>query len=99
PPLSLHDALPISAVTLDRAYYNSNPSVDISGSLPATTSVSIVNVAGSATARWTNSGANTITQPITLVFKIKVANRYNDGLNNNLSDIEQEVKVVVNPQN
>ncbi|PRD56986.1 collagen-like triple helix repeat-containing protein [Sphingobacterium gobiense] len=96
---AVNPTLSTSAVTLDRAYYNSNPSVDISGSLPATTSVSIVNVGGSAAARWTNNGANTITQPITLVFKIKVANRYNDGLNNNLSDIEQEVKVVVNPQN
>lgn len=93
-------ALSTSAVQLVKAYYNSNPSQDIKTSLPANTAAIVANVSGSAVARWVNTGANTITQPITLVYKITLANRYNDGRNgDSANDIEQEVKIVVNPNN
>ena len=87
-----------SAVTLEKAYYNSNPSVDIKNNLPQFTSATVVaNAAGSAVARWNNSGATTITQAITLEYRVKVHNKFNDGQDGKASDVEKIIKIVVNP--
>jgi hypothetical protein len=65
--------------------------------LPQFTSQAVV-VSGNATnIVWTNSGANSITQDIVLVYKLKLHNRYNDAQDNNAVDVEKEIKITIKP--
>ena len=47
---------------------------------------------------WTNQGANLL-QPITLVYKIKVHNKWNMGQAATIGEVEKLVYIVVNPTN
>lgn len=47
---------------------------------------------------WTNNGAN-LQQPITLVYKVKVHNKWNQGQTATIDEVEKLVYIVVNPNN
>ncbi|WP_270088529.1 hypothetical protein [Sphingobacterium sp. SYP-B4668] len=47
---------------------------------------------------WTNNGAN-LQQPITLVYKVKVHNKWNLGQAPTIGEVEKLVYIVVNPNN
>ena len=47
---------------------------------------------------WTNNGAN-LQQPITLVYKVKVHNKWNQGQAQTIDEVEKLVYIVVNPNN
>lgn len=87
-------------VTPVKAFYTSDAS-ESAITLPANTSFTVVTGTNNQTyARWINSGATTITQGITLVYEIKIPNRYNDGsAPNSNKDIVQEVRIKVLPNN
>jgi hypothetical protein len=86
-----------SAVEFVKAYYASDATQTALTQLPQFTSQAVV-VSGNATnIVWTNSGANSITQDIVLVYKLKLHNRYNDAQDNNAVDVEKEIKITIKP--
>lgn len=91
-----------SSVTFDRAYYTATN--EPLATLPAFTSTSVSfpnTILDRGTyINWHNTGANSITESITLVYKVTITNRYNDGAAAHLDtnkDTVKEVKVVINP--
>lgn len=94
--------LAAAQVTPVKAFYTGDAS-ETAITPPASTNFTVVAGTGldvATYARWTNSGATTITQGITLVYEIRIPNRYNDGTApNSASDIIQEVRINVLPNN